>query len=690
MRLPFIVACLAFVVAVATRMLAPVVPPNPNVVMALPDKTYLHMLLLPLGRMEGMIRGRATFDDSGTRAVFLAIFPGATAGDWRSINPVQAFVLDANRRALTQLTIDGLASAVSWDGQQTVTVQDGDRKNRYAVQAPLPQPLPAHRMADALSAEGGTFVAQGGDGRFIVVKTDAGRYGVEQVGARALRIKGTARNGAFTIVGNFLVWDDASAGHSTAIMRQGPVALAPPSFDGSAYGDVITPILPLGQSIYQGAYRNGKAYFAFTYGVRRIVAQTNDLLTYSYPAVPADLSYTVGDGFGADSNGGLYFGRPESDEVTFWSNGRYVHEQLTLPSQASSENELELAMARIAPGDPLWPPMRPDEDALDTALLQWRLYPVGDVVGERWIASYLGRVLLGDAHGNFKFAGAPQFPFAVLGRTDDGRIWGASPQSRYFSQSVFTDNTSTLWWTRDGVAWLEAAAIQGDAGAVGLDHRVVWIALTHPWLGRASVSLLRLGESNAAITGGTYAGEQLFFASLPSGFYLVWGATPGRRLNADQGTLCAYRIDQSALFGNAGLGLNAFAQQIFSPQTDPSLPVASFSVRDALAIVQPTLDSLAALPPAAHATLATNVDGVQVDPARVTLMSFDEERAAEIKYAGRSYPLASVRVVEGGDVAMVTRTFMRGPLSLVGSSERWTKVEGRWQRATISPWYGLP
>ncbi len=689
MRLPFAATLVGLAVGFASGASPPVVPPNPNVIMALPDKTFLHMLMLPLGRIEGTIRGRAIFDTSGTRAIFLAVFPGATlSGDWRSIDPVQAFVLDANRRTLTQLTIDGLANAVSWDGEQTVSVQDGDRRNRYPV-APPQGSLPAHRMADAIAAQSGAYVAQGGDGRFNVVKTDAGRYAVEQVGARALRIEGTARNGAFAVVGHFLVWVDGS-GRNSSISRGGPVAVAPPAFDGSAYGDAITPILPLGQSMYQGAYRNGKAYFAFTYGVRRIVAQTSDLVTYSYPAVPADLSYTVGDGFGADANGGLYFGRPESDEVTFWRNHQYVHQQLTFPSQAGSENELEYAMARIAPGDPLWPPMRPDQDALDTAMLQWRLYPVGDVIGERWIASYLGRVLLGDSHGNFRFAGAPQFPFAVLGRTDDGRIWGASPQYRYFSQSIFTDDASTVWWTRDGVAWLEAATVPGDAGAVGLDHRQVWIALTHPWLGRASISLVRLGDSTPAITGGGYAGEQLFFASLPTGFYLVWGATPGRRLNGDQGTLCAYRIDQTALFGNAGMGLNTFAQQLFAPQTDPSLPVASFSERDVLPIVQPTLDTLATLPPAAHAILATNVDGVQVDPSRITLMSFDQERAFEIKYAGRAYPFAAVRVTVGGDMAMVTRIFMRGPLDFVGAVERWTKVEGRWQKSSASPWNAQP
>jgi hypothetical protein len=677
--------------ALTTAGAAAIVPPSASLVMVLPDKAYLHMLALPLGRLDGAIKGHAVFDSSGTRAVFIATFPGATlSGDWRSIDPTQAFLLDAGRRTLTQLTIDGQARNANWDGERTIVVWDGDRRNRFSAEPPAGEGLPALRMGDARSARQAQVVASGGDGRFLVVKTDAGRYWIEQVGARTLRSNGAARNGAYAIAGSFLVWVDTTKSLGNDIARQGAVDVAPPSFAGSAYGDALAPIVPLGHAVYQGAYRNGVAYFAFSTGVRRIVAQTSDLLTFSFPQVPADLSYTVGDGFGADANGGLYFGRPESGEVTYWRDGRFVHETLDVPSQAGSEAALEWAMQHVAPGDPLWPPLRPDEDALDAALLQWRLYPIGDSVGDRWIASYLGRMLIGDANGRFRFAGAPQFPFAILGRTDDGRLWGASPRFRYFSQTVFTDASSTLWWSRDGVAWLEAGTIPGDAGAVGLDHRRAWVALTHPWLGRASVDVMRLGESSPAITGGAYDGEQIFFVSLPSGFYLVWGATPGRRLNGDQGPLSAFRIDSEALFGNAGMGLNAFAQQVFSPSTDPSLPGPSFDVRDALPFVQPTLDAIDALPPAAHATLTTNVDGVDVNPSRITLMSFDQERAFEVKYAARPYPFASVRVVVDGDSAIVTRSLARGPLAQTGATERWSRVDGRWQRIASSRWMAQP
>jgi len=659
------------------------VPPSESVVLALGDRTFLHMLALPFGRLDGNIRGSVIFDQTGTRAAFIAVFPGATlSGDWRTLDPVQAFELDAGGRTLVQLTIDGQARAVSWDGD-TLVVADGQRKNRYSI-ASAGNALPSQRMADPDRNAPSQVIAQGGDGRFLVAKTNAGRYAIEQVGARTLRSHGVARNGAYAIVGSFVAWADHSDARGPDIAREGPVDAVPPSFAGSAYGDAIEPIVPLGHAVYQGAYRNGSAYFAFTYGVRRIVAQTSDLVNYTYPQVPADLSYTVGDGFGADASGRMYFGRPESEEITYWRNGRFVHEALAIPSQAGGQNALDWSMEHVAPGDPLWPALRPDEDALDTALLQWRLYPVGDSIGDRWIASYLGRLLIGDRTGRFRFANTPQFPFAVLGRTDDGRLWGASPQFRYFSQGVFADASSSLWWSRDGIAWLGAGTVPGDAGAVGLDHRRVWVSFTHPWLGRAAIWVAPLGEGQPAMTGGSYDGEQLFFASLPAGFYLVWGATPGRRQNGDQGPLCAYRIDQDALSTNAGQGLNAFALAIYAPATDSSLPAPSYDVREGLAFVQPTLAAIDALPPAAHATLVTNVDAIEVDPWRITLMSFEQERAYEIKYALRPYPIASVRVVENGDSALVVRRLALGPLAEHVASEHWTHVGGVWQRVASS------
>jgi hypothetical protein len=683
MRFPF--RCVVFAALLLALAAAPIVPPSASYNAQLPDGAHLHMLWLPLGRLDGTIVGRAAFDGSGERAVFIATFPGATlAGDWRSLNPTQAFVLDASRRTLTQLTLDGQARGVQWTGDQTVAVFDGDRRNQFAVAPPAPVFLPDLRMAKS-SAAGTTIIGQGGEGRFLVAKTDAGRYLVEQIGARSLRKRGTAANGAYAIVGNFLVWVDRSKKPGAEIAREGPEGDVPPSFAGSALGNAILPLAPLGHAVYQGAYRNGSVYFAFTHGLRRIVAQTHDLLSYSFPAVPPDLSYTIGDGFGAGAGNQLYFARPESSDLAFWRNGKYIHQTLDIPSFAGVQTQLEYAMRHIAPADPLWPPLRPYEDAIDAAILQWRVYPVGDAVGDKWIASYLGRLLLGDARGRFRFAGAPQFPFAVLGRTDDGRIWGASPELRLFSGSEFADARSTLWWTRDGVAWLQAATVPGDPGAVGLDHRHVWIAYTHPWLGRAEIWLLRLGDTSGVATGGTYAGEQLFFASLQNGFWLVWGATPGWRLNGDEGPLSAYRIDQASLYVLGAGTYNVYQQQFMDPDSDPSLPPASFDVHDALALVQPTLNKIAALPNAVHVTLATNVDGVQVDAGKVTLMGLDQLRAFAVKYAGYPYPLATVRARVAGDRALVTRSFATGPLTVSSSTERWSKTGGQWRRVGSSP-----
>src|SRR5262249_32663577 len=157
--------------------------------------------------------------------------------------------------------------------------------------APVGINLPTRRMADSQPANGATVIAQGGDGRFFVAKTDEGRYAVEQVGARSLRSHGTADNGSYAIVGNFLVWVDFTKSAGAEIAREGAQDSVPPSFAGSAYGDALAPVVPLGHSVYQGSYRNGVAYFAFTNGVRRIVAQTSDLVTFSFPQVPGNLSY---------------------------------------------------------------------------------------------------------------------------------------------------------------------------------------------------------------------------------------------------------------------------------------------------------------------------------------------------------------------------------------------------------------
>src|SRR5579863_159882 len=136
MRFPFRFGCVAML-WLALCAVGSNVPPRASYDGQLPAGVYLHMLALPLGRIDGTIVGQARFDNSGQRAAFLAVFPGATlSGDWRTLDPTQAFVLDVTRRTLTQLTIDGQAHAVSWAGDQTVVVSDGDRRNQFAVALP--------------------------------------------------------------------------------------------------------------------------------------------------------------------------------------------------------------------------------------------------------------------------------------------------------------------------------------------------------------------------------------------------------------------------------------------------------------------------------------------------------------------------------------------------------------------------
>lgn len=523
---------------------AAVIPPDATVVVALPQGAYVHFLLLPLGRLDGVLRGRVACEPHGSRAAFTAVFPGATLdGDWSRLNPAQAFVFDPGARTLTALASSGDARSARWLSQNSLELHDaaGSHVLRLASAAPFSQPPLRMASPDDVTLDG--VISQAGDGRLLLARSSAGRFAALQVGARTYRFEGVCDDGAYAFVGNYVAWSDRTSRSGQLLARAGPDAFAPPSAAGSPFGDALVEILPLGHGVYQGNYRSGAAYFTFTYGMQRIVAATRDLVSYSFPRLPAAPEFTTGDGFGADNNGYLYFARPEDDQVVFWRAGRYVRESLRFPAGNGNNAQLIQAMQVIASGDPFWPPMRPDEDALDAALLAWRIYPVGDMLGQRWIASYLGRLMLSDATGAFRYVAPPRFPFAVLGRTDDGRLWGAAPLVRAFTGRVLRDASSALWWSRDGVHWQPAAQISGDAGAVGLNHNTPWVALTQPSAGPAAIAVQRLDAAASSATGGTYAGEQLFFAQLERGFYLVWGVTPGRRLAGMQGTLSAYRIE---------------------------------------------------------------------------------------------------------------------------------------------------
>jgi len=177
------------------------------------------------------------------------------------------------------------------------------------------------------------------------------------------------------------------------------------------------------------------------------------------------------------------------------------------------------------------------------------------------------------------------------------------------------------------------------------------------------------------------------FAGLASGFYLVWGATPGTRLNADEGPLSAFRIDPDALFDLDENGLNRYARQRLDPQSDPSLPPAEF-IQGGGAFASPTLDEFARATSSRHLTLVSNVAVTGLDPRRVTMVSPAQARAIEIEYGERQFPSAWVIAGVHGITADVSRSFRDGPLHARGAQERWIRDASRvWRlRAVLSRW----
>ena len=663
--------------------------PKPDVAIALRDGRFLHLAPLPFGALAGTVVGDATFDASGTRAVALATFLGASiTGSWRSANPTQAFLIDAQRRIVTQLTTSGTATGAAWDGRSGVRIREGAGITDVSVGEAAGGLLPAARFVRAAGIPpGSSFVSGKSTDRLAVYKTPDGRYAVLQIGARRFRISGIARNGAYAIIGSYLAWIDGQRHIARQVTRFGPDNAEPLEFSGSPYGDALHPILPLGNPVYQASYRNGVAYFAFSYGVERIVAATSDLVNFWYPQLPHEPVFTVGEGLGVSPDGALYFVRPEEDVMLFTHAGHYVRQRMTGLDVARDVRPLRAALRT---------PLHPSENALDAALAQWRFYPVGDASGERWVATHLGRLLIGDSSGHFTPGIAPGFPFAVLGRTDDGRIWGATaggsrlrllagPQQMTKFQ-MLADASSTIWWSADAVSWHEAATIAGDAGAVGSHSGGVWIAATRWLFGRAMICVARLNRPSPDQwpTAATYAGEELSFADLPSGFYLLWGATQGFRLSGAGGPLSAFRLDPEELGLTGSAGNNSYVSQLLAPDTDPSLPDAGVVISGADAFLEPSLAAARQLEPIRRLTLRTNIEP-SLAPAGVTVMGLEQERAFELKYAGTPNPLATVIAKVSGDDATVARSLALGPLRASGSTEAWKRDGAGWHlRAVIS------
>ena len=598
------------------------------------------------------------------------------AGSWRSANPTQAFLVDAQRGIVTQLTTSGAAGAISWDGQTGVRIREGANVSNVSVGDAAAGPLPAARFVKSASIPpGSTFISGKSTDRLAVYKTPDGRYAVQQIGARRFRISGISNNGAYAIIGSYLAWIDGRRHIAHQVTRLGPDNAEPLSFSGSPYGDALHPILPLGSPVYQAASGNGVAYFAFAHGVERIVAATTDLTNFWYPKLPHEPVFTIGEGLGRSPDGALYFVRPEEDVMLFTRAGHYVRKPMTGLDAARDVRPLDVAMRA---------PLHPLEDALDTALAQWRFYPVGDASGERWASSHLGRLLIGDSNGRFVPGKAPAFPFAVLGRTGDGRLWGATPGKRVRSSGVLESASSVLWWSRDAATWHQAATIADDAGAVGSQAGQIWIAATR-WLhGRPMICVGRVDGPSPELwpTAATYSGEELSFAELPSGFYLFWGATPGWRLSGTGGPLSAFRIDEHVLAQKDAEGNNPYVSQLLAPDTDPSLPDAGPVFHDADTLLAPSIALARRLAPAGRLTLRTNVAPAQATSG-VTVMGFDQEAAFELKYAGTPYPLATVRATITGDDAAVTRSLALGPLHASGSTEKWSEDGGRWHLSAV-------
>ena len=668
------------------------VPPSADSDVKLSDGRVLHVLELPLARLDGVVLDGATFDTSGARVVLLARFPtGAINGDYRRASPTQAYIVDVSRRTLTQLTTDGLATAVRWSGPSRVTVTDDGKSSPFDVgNAQAGSVRGGIRIDRVTASTNGTLVSPASEFRLQVLKEDEGSYAVGQVGAVRLRTIAESGDHRLALVGSFIAWIDASKSHGASFSRIGPDDVLPPSFDDE-YGKTLNPILPLGHPTYQGAYRDGVAYFAFAYGLQRIVAATTDFVTYSFPSLPAQPDYTVGDGLGAGADGVLYFADPENRVVQIWRNGRYVEFPLTFPDNVSDTSRLFRAIPPLTSGDRPFPPVDPDQDALEAAIMEWRIYPLGDVTGQGWVASYLGRAYVSGADRRFHEISEPAFPFAVLSRTDDGRIWGASIQMRYVRDGSVVRTESRIWSSRDGVNWSDWGDIGGSPGAVSLHGGRIWIALSgfeddapgvEIW---AQDSTHILGQPIGAV----YAGEDLFFADVASGFYVICGGEPGTRPDNTSGPLAAFRLDTTSI------AASEFLRTLWGGRIQP-IPASQGSVTSR-AFAQP---SLAALADRNDATISTVVDADSPGYTNCCLLSEpvgiigsmrccrwmtpDFLRRFELEYAWTPYPLARVSADERGDSATVTRTLELGPLSISGRRESWHRdAPGGWSLSAI-------
>jgi hypothetical protein len=298
-------------------------------------------------------------------------------------------------------------------------------------------------------------------------------------------------------------------------------------------------------------------------------------------------------------------------------------------------------------------------------------------------------VYFGDAQAKFVAAQPPVFPFAVLARADDGTLWGASPSRASTGSKANTGTrasiarptaTSTLWSSLDGVHWHVRYAVDGSPGAVGADNSGLWVALTEAGYERSMICVARLaGDANPRSypTGGSYDGEQLFFASLSSGFYLVWGATPGRS-PADQGALSAYRLDARGLFAIDGSADNVYAR-IRSGDSAGAPPADGLGDS---AMLDETVRELERYSGYQRPVLATNIAGTQAIANAISVRSPAAENAWQAEFGARPSPLGIVIASPASDGLTVARSVWLAPLHGHGATEIWRRDADRTWRLT--------
>ena len=663
-----LVAWLACVAAMPKSSSA---PPPIDADLRLSDGRTLHLRALPLGQLDGTIRDGVHFDASGTRAALLATFPeGAVDGDWRRSNPTQAYVADIVRRTLVALTDDGEARSIRWIDGEHVAVDDGGVVRTILVGAAGRDPRRQYQLVAMPPQPSNEPVSSGDVFRLQVFPAGNGSYAIGQVGAVRLRTAAIAGSGQAAIVGPYFAWIDDSHGGGPSFSRAGPDDVLPPAFVGTPYGASLTPIVPLGHEVYQAAYRNGVAYFAFSFGLSRIVAATSNFISYTFAQLPAQPAFTVGDGLGAGADGILYFARPEDGTLQLWRRDRYVDYTMQFPDDVSDVARLDAAMTRIVGPTETQPPLWADSDALDAEAMEWRIYPIGDVTGQGWIASYLGRAYVAGSNRKFSEIAVPGSPFVALGRTDDGRLWGAAPMARTIQHGIIESAWSRVWSSRDGVHWNLEATVHGDAGAVGMRDGTAWIAATAFEANGPGVEVARLGgdaQPALAVTGARYAGEDLSLASLAGSLYLICGGAPGSRAMDQSGPLVALRLDTN-----------------LSPSSGSAAPVSNIS-----AFLAASIDEIKGASPVYEPTIVTNIRPLPSSPG-VRIVSFDDERRYEFEYAWHPYPLAAVSVSSSGDVAVVTRSLATGPLAASGRVERWKRAaDGTWRLVRVLSHWSL-